>query len=196
VLRLAGEVDEDEVVDKLGLAGLTWLRANGLLTYPSPLLRRLLEEWRHLLVAEVLSQLDPMACTMLAQVGRPWLAAVLASGLPRLPKGGRVRLQLREFGTSVERLAWAQRNGCPWGPVADYGMPYRGFNSPCAKAAGGGHLACCSGRGRTVACGTLIRVKKPLRAGTWRCCGGRGSTNARGMRRREKPPLRAGTLRC
>jgi hypothetical protein len=35
----------------------------------------------------VLERLDPMARTMLAQVGRPWLAAVLASGLPRLPTG-------------------------------------------------------------------------------------------------------------
>ena len=35
----------------------------------------------------MLERLDPMARTMLAQVGRPWLAAVLASGLPRLPTG-------------------------------------------------------------------------------------------------------------
>jgi len=34
---------------------------------------------------EVLERLDPTDRTMLAQVGRPRLAAVLASGLPRLP---------------------------------------------------------------------------------------------------------------
>jgi hypothetical protein len=56
---------------------------------------------------EVLERLDPMDRTMLAQVGRPWLAAVLASGLPRLStKGVRVLLQLEEFCTSGERLAW------------------------------------------------------------------------------------------
>ena len=64
---------------------------------------------------EVLKRLDPTARTMLAQVGRPWLAAVLASGLPRLPKGVRVMLQLKELCTSVVRLAWAKANGCPWG---------------------------------------------------------------------------------
>jgi len=64
---------------------------------------------------EVLERLNPMARTMLAQVGRPWLAAVRASGLPRLPSGVPVRLQLAEYCTSPERLAWAKANGCPWG---------------------------------------------------------------------------------
>ena len=63
---------------------------------------------------EVLERLDPMDLTMLAQVGRPWLAAVLASGLPRVPMTPRVRLQLKEFCTSGERLAWAKANGCLW----------------------------------------------------------------------------------
>jgi hypothetical protein len=62
---------------------------------------------------EVLERLDPAALTMLAQVGRPWLAAVLASGLPRLPKWPRVRLMLEDYCTSAERLAWARANGCP-----------------------------------------------------------------------------------
>jgi hypothetical protein len=35
---------------------------------------------------EVLKRLDLFDRTMVAQVGRPWLAAVLASGLPRLQK--------------------------------------------------------------------------------------------------------------
>jgi hypothetical protein len=55
---------------------------------------------------EVLEQLDSTSLTMLAQVGRPWLAAVQASGLPRLPKRVRVPLRLREL--------WARANGCPW----------------------------------------------------------------------------------
>jgi hypothetical protein len=62
---------------------------------------------------EVLKRLDSVDRTMVAQVGRPWLASVLASGLPRLPKL-RVRLRLEEFCTSVERLAWAKANGCLW----------------------------------------------------------------------------------
>ena len=48
----------------------------------------LLETFPELFMKEVLEQLDPMDRTMLAQVGRPWLAAVLASGLPRLPTTG------------------------------------------------------------------------------------------------------------
>jgi hypothetical protein len=73
---------------------------------------------------------------MLVQVGRPWLAAVLASGHPRLPKGVTmtVRLQLRDFCTSVGRLDWAKANGCPWS-VPDW----HESGSPCAQAAEGGH---------------------------------------------------------
>jgi hypothetical protein len=74
----------------------------------------MLETFPDLFLKEVLERLDPMACTMLAQVGKPWLAAVLASGLPRLPQGVMVRLRLRDFCTSAERLAWAKANGCPW----------------------------------------------------------------------------------
>ena len=46
---------------------------------------------------EVLERLDRVVRTMLAQVGRPCLAAVLASGLPRLPKGVTVQFQLGTF---------------------------------------------------------------------------------------------------
>ena len=84
---------------------------------------------------EVLERLDPMDRTMLAQVGRPWLAAVLASGLPRMPAGWSVWLRLREYCTSVDRLAWAKANRCGWGePI------WTGMNNPCALAAAGGHL--------------------------------------------------------
>ena len=80
-------------------------------------------------------RLDPTSLTMLAQVGRPWLAAVLASGLPRLPKWPRVRLVLGRLCPSAERLAWAKANGCMWGfSDSDW------WNHPCALAARGGHL--------------------------------------------------------
>jgi hypothetical protein len=99
------------------------------------LLLLLLDELPDLFFEEVLKRLTPFDRTMLAQVGRPWLAAVLASGLPRLPKRVSVRLRLREFCTSAERLAWARANGCPWGrPVR------RWRTNPCALAAEGGHL--------------------------------------------------------
>ena len=80
---------------------------------------------------EVLKQPDPTDRTMLSQVGRPWLAAVLASGLPRLPKGVKVRLRLRELCMFVEQLAWAKVNGCPWGSFGT-----RGTNA-CALAVEG-----------------------------------------------------------
>ena len=124
-------LDEDEL--------LSGLRATGMITYPSPLLGGLLEDLPEVLVAEVLRRLDPTALTMLAQVGRPWLAAVLASELPRLSKGVRVRLQLEGFCTSVERLAWAKANGCMWGEPTYDGWIWQ--NNPCALAAAGGRLA-------------------------------------------------------
>ena len=89
---------------------------------------RLLEELPDLFEREVLKRLDPVDRTMLAQVGRPWRTAVLAAAgggdgslgsrrcwLPRLPKGVTVRLRLREFCTSADRLAWAKANGSHWG---------------------------------------------------------------------------------
>jgi hypothetical protein len=125
------------------------------------LLRRLLV-LPDLFQQEVLKRLDPFDRTMVAQVGRPWLAAVLASGLPRSPKGVPVRLRLREFCTSIERLAWARANGCPWGEpdrkvlyldrrvLASWGYldplqyarehGYRWGAFTCYWAAAGGHL--------------------------------------------------------
>jgi len=93
---------------------------------------------------EVLKRLDPTARTMLAQVGRPWLAAVLASGLSRLPKEVTVQLRLAEFCTSAERLAWARANGCPWG--GSEVSPWGGSEFSVLE--------------------TLVH--SPLRAGTWR----------------------------
>jgi hypothetical protein len=110
------------VVDKLGLAGLTWLRANGLLTYPSPLLRRLLEELRDVFAAEVLPLLLPADLAVLAQVGAPWLAAVLASGLPRAGKSEGVPLRAVEFLGSVGRVVQVE----PMKPVLK--APLQGCN--------------------------------------------------------------------
>jgi len=93
----------------------------------APTLLDVLERLPDLFQQSVLERLDPTDRTMLAQVGKACLAAVLASGLPRLPKSPVVRLQLREFCTSVERLAWAKANGCT-------------MDRACYYAAAGGHL--------------------------------------------------------
>jgi hypothetical protein len=62
----------------------------------------------------VLAQLDPTDCAVLARVAKPFLALVLANNLPRAGKSAGVPLRLRDFVGSVERLAWAKDNGCPW----------------------------------------------------------------------------------
>jgi len=62
------ELWEDEVVGML--------REHGLLTYPSPLLGGLLEKVPEVLEKEVLARLDATDHAMIAQVARPWLAAV------------------------------------------------------------------------------------------------------------------------
>jgi hypothetical protein len=92
-------------------------------------LHDLLEDLPDLFTAEVLARLDPADLAMLAQVGHPWLAAVVAS--PDLPRAGRtagVPLTLSEFVGSVARLAWAKANGCPW------------EERTCLLVASGGHL--------------------------------------------------------
>jgi len=60
------------------------------------------------------SRLGPADCAVVAQVGHPWLAAVLAANLPRTGKSAGVPLKLNEFVGSIVRLAWAKANGCPW----------------------------------------------------------------------------------
>jgi hypothetical protein len=74
----------------------------------SELLGPLLEEWPDL-ASLVLAQLDDTDCALLARVGHPWLAAVLAANLPRAGRGRAVPLMLPEFVGSVARLAWAIR---------------------------------------------------------------------------------------
>jgi len=107
----------------------------------------LLETFPDLFMKEVLERLDLTDRTMVAQVGRPWLAAVLASGLPRLPNDGyTVRLRLAEFCTSVDRLTWAKANGCllAGGAFAYSVRPRTDHHivakNCCALAAQGGHL--------------------------------------------------------
>jgi len=129
VLCLAGEVDENELVEEIGLAGLNWLRGKALLTYPSPLLGGLLEKQSDVLTEEVLPLLQPADLAVLAQVGVPWLVAAVASGLSRAGKTAGVPLKVEEFVVSVERLAWAKANGCPW------------ISRTCSLAAKDGHLA-------------------------------------------------------
>ena len=119
------------------------------------LLFRLLDRQRDLFF-EVLQRLDPTARTMLSQVGRPWLAAVLASGLWRAGKTEGVPLKLEEFCGSIGQLAWARANGCPCvrrtcsfvagvGHLAvlqwarEHGCQWS--SSTCTAAARGGHLA-------------------------------------------------------
>jgi hypothetical protein len=105
--RTAGaEISEAEI--------LNGLREAGLITYPSPLLGRVLEELPEVLAAEVLPWVEPSARTVLAQVGRQWRAAVVASGLPRAGKTVGVPLKITDFIRSVELLTWAKENGCPW----------------------------------------------------------------------------------
>ena len=161
---------------------------------PSELLAPLLDKWRDLLVKHVLERLDPTDCALIARVGKPWLAVVLANNLPRAGKGGAGALKLEDFVGSAEMLAWAKDNGCPW------------EEDTCAAIAAGGHLdvlqwaqkhdcpwdeatctqlgagtwRCWCGRGSTTARGVCILVHWPLGAGTWRCYSGRGSTAAIG----------------
>ena len=96
---------------------LLWLREAGLITYPSPLLKRLLEELPHVFAAEVLPKLGPADLALLSRVGITSRAVVMSSGLPRagaaIADGG-VPLRLRDFVFSGDALEWALDNGWPW----------------------------------------------------------------------------------
>jgi len=116
------------------------LREAGLITYPSPLLGGLLNTLPEVLVSEILPRLWRVDRTMLAQVGRPWLKAVLDSGLPRARKKPEEPLKLAEFCTSVDRLAWAKANGCPWSKKELNSRSGNFGRNVCALAARGGHL--------------------------------------------------------
>jgi len=95
----------------------------------SPLLGRLLGELAAVFDFEVLPLLDPTTRALLGRVGQTCRDAVLRS--PKLPCAGRtvgVKFKVREFVVSVQLLAWAQANGCPWEARV------------CTLAARGGHL--------------------------------------------------------
>jgi hypothetical protein len=101
----------------------------------------LLQRFPDLSEQKVLRHLDPIDRTFLAQAGSACRAAVAASDLPRA--GTRrvvlgksvwvVTHDIREFCTSVVRLAWAKNSGCPWWSTS-------GAHSICLFAARGGHL--------------------------------------------------------
>jgi len=101
----------------------------------SPILD-LLQRFPDLFAQKVLAHLDPIDRTFLAQTGGACRAAVAASDLPRAGTRrevlGRtvwvVTHRLVRFCTSVERLAWAKNNGCPWDEAT------------CSIAARDGHL--------------------------------------------------------
>ena len=135
----AAEMGEDEL--------LLRLREAGLITYPSPLLAPLLEEWPDVLAAEVLARLDPTDLVVFGQAGRACRAAVVAFGVPQeeagsgyydddvdastragTAEGEPLRLRVKDFVGSVERLAWAHATECPWEELV------------CSYAAEVGHL--------------------------------------------------------
>ena len=85
---------------------------------PSELLAPLLEEWRDVLVKHVLERLEPTDCALLARMGKPWLAVLVANNLPRAGKAGAVPLLLRDLvGSAGERVpmyrgdVWVYRRG-------------------------------------------------------------------------------------
>jgi len=88
-----------------------------------------LGEWSDVFDYEVLPLLDPTTRALLGRVGQACRDAVLR--FPKLPCAGRtvgVKLQIKEFVVSVQLLAWAKENGCPWEA------------SVCSWAARGGYL--------------------------------------------------------
>jgi hypothetical protein len=93
-----------------------------------PLLDRLLEVLPEVVERFVLPALDPTALALLARVGRMWRAVVVSSGLPCAGFTEGSPFRVTEFCGTVERLAWAKANGCPWNEWT------------CAYAALGGHL--------------------------------------------------------
>ena len=130
------------------------LREAGLITYPSPLLGPLLA-LPAVFETEVLPRLEPASRALVARVGRASRAVVVASSLPRAGTIKWVPLMVKDFVGTVELLAWAQENGCPWvarkcALIARHGNKQmlrraRELDCPwnewtCAAAAEGGHL--------------------------------------------------------
>jgi hypothetical protein len=102
---------------------------------PPPLLH-LAENLSAVFQTQVLERLNPTDRTLLARVSRAFRDAVEATGLPRAGRvvaraedqnegGGDLPLELKDFCTSVELLAWAKAGG---GDIDD-GVP-TAFNKP------------------------------------------------------------------
>ena len=72
-----------------------------------------------LFAAEVLSRLDPTDLALLRRVDCACRVAVESSDLPRAGVSEEELLEVSQFVGSVERLAWAKANGCPWQDLVD-----------------------------------------------------------------------------
>jgi hypothetical protein len=147
-----------------------------------PLLDRLLEDLPEVVERFVLPGLDPNALALLARVKRGWCAVVVSSGLPRAGIAEGVPLMVTEFCGSVERLAWAKANGCPWDERTCASAARGGFlevlrwarehHCPwdwrtCASAARGGHLHVLRWAQENHYRGTSGRVNMLMGADTW-----------------------------
>ena len=99
------EVFEDELLETL--------REKGLITYPS-LLGSFLGNLPEVFEKEVLPLLDATDRALLARVDRACNAAVVTSGLAHAGGSREAPLKVQDFVGSVERLAWAKANRCPW----------------------------------------------------------------------------------
>ena len=80
----------------------------------------------------MLARLDSTDIAVIAQVGRPWRSACVHSGLTWAGKSAGVPLKVKDFGGSVEWMAWAEANGCRWDQWMD---------KTCMLVLEGGHMA-------------------------------------------------------
>jgi len=99
---------------------------------PSPLLA-LIQDNPPALFKELVLRLNPTDLALLARAGPELRAAVVASGLPRAGVPGGVPLKICDCVGTVQRLAWAKANGCPWEALNQH-------ESVCSYAAYGGNL--------------------------------------------------------
>jgi hypothetical protein len=118
-------------------------------------LDRLIEDLPEVVERFVLPALYPTALALLARVRREWHAVVVSSGLPCAGTVEGWPFRVIEFCGTVDRLAWAKANGCPWnewtcvlaarGGGIEVLKWARVHHCPwgsrtCASAAAGGHL--------------------------------------------------------
>jgi hypothetical protein len=120
-----------------------------------PTLSQLAKKLPDVFAHEVLRRLNPRTRAMLAETSRALRTAVAAAGLPRVLGKRKLKLKLRYYANSIERLAWAKAHGCPWSDqicarlamlgnlkafrwAREHGCPWD--NKTCVNAAEGGHL--------------------------------------------------------